>query len=174
MTAHLVVRDAARAIDFYRRAFGAEEVLRLTGLDGEIAHAELRFGDALLYLNEESREQDEFSPDSLGGAPASLHLDVDDVDAAYERALAAGAIPRTRIADMFWGERYGTVRDPFGYEWALATLVEVLSPAEIRQRAQRILDRALNLGPAQGTAPSPRASPPAGRGASASPPVGSG
>ncbi|MEP7028065.1 MAG: VOC family protein [Candidatus Eisenbacteria bacterium] len=151
---HIVVRGAARAIDFYRRAFGAEEILRLTGADGEIAHAELRFGDALLYLNDESRDHDEHSPESLGGAAASLHLYVDDVDAAYARAVAAGAVPRLRVADMFWGERYGTVRDPFGYEWALATRTEVLSPAEIRARAQRLIE-------APTDEVSPPASPPA-------------
>jgi PhnB protein len=140
LTPHIVVRGAERAIDFYRRAFGAEEVLRLAGPDGEIAHAELRFGDALLYLNEESLADNEPSPDWLGGAAASLHLYVPDVDAAYDRALAAGALPRTRVEDMFWGERYGSVRDPFGHEWALATRVETLSPEEIRERAQRLVE----------------------------------
>jgi len=142
LIAHIIVRDAARAIDFYRRAFGAEEVLRLAGPDGEIAHAELRFGDAMLYLNEESPADNEHSPEWLGGAAASLHLYVPDVDEAYARALAAGALPRTRVEDMFWGERYGTVRDPFGHEWALATRVETLSPAEIRERAQRLMESA--------------------------------
>ena len=150
LTAHIVVRRAERAIDFYRRAFGAEEVLRLNGPDGEIAHAELRFGDTLLYLNEEARDQDEHSPESLGGAAASLHLYVDDVDAAYARAVSAGAIPRTRVEDMFWGERYGTVRDPFGYEWALAQRVEALTPAEIRARAQRLMDASAAAPPAAG------------------------
>jgi uncharacterized glyoxalase superfamily protein PhnB len=140
LTAHIVVRGAARAIDFYRRAFGAVEELRLVGPDGEIAHAELRFGDALLYLNEESPDLDERSPESLGGAAASLHLYVPNVDAAYARAVSAGAIPRTRVEDMFWGERYGTVRDPFGYEWALATRTEILTAAEVRERAQRLLE----------------------------------
>jgi len=140
LTAHIVVRGAARAIDFYRRAFGAVEELRLTGPDGEIAHAELRFGDALLYLNEESPDLDERSPESLGGAAASLHLYVEDADAAFARAVSAGAIPRLRVEDMFWGERYGTVRDPFGYEWALATRTEVLTASEIRARAQRLVE----------------------------------
>src|SRR5690348_1125141 len=139
LTPHLVVRHAARAIDFYRRAFGAEEVLRLTGADGEIVHAELRLGAASLYLNEESPDDEARSPESLGGTPASLHLYVADVDQAYDRAVAAGAIPLTRVADMFWGDRYGTVRDPFGYEWALATRTEVVSPEEVRARAQRLL-----------------------------------
>jgi len=140
LTPHLVVRHAAHAIDFYRRAFGAEEVLRLTGVDGEIVHAELRLGAASLYLNEESPGDEARSPESLGGAPASLHLYVEDVDHAFARAVAAGAIPLTRVADMFWGDRYGTVRDPFGYEWALATRNELLSPEEIRARAQRIVN----------------------------------
>jgi uncharacterized glyoxalase superfamily protein PhnB len=140
LTPHLVVRDAARAIDFYRRAFGAVETLRLSGPDGEIAHAELRIGEASLYLNEEAREERELSPESLGGAAVSLHLYVPDVDAAYARAVSAGAIPRMRVEDMFWGERYGTVRDPFGHEWALATRTEKLSPEEIRARAQQLVD----------------------------------
>ena len=148
LTPHLVVRNAARAIDFYRRAFGAEEVLRLTGPDGEIVHAELKLGAAALYLNEESPGDEARSPESLGGAPASLHLYVSDVDQAFARAVAAGAIPLTRVADMFWGDRYGTVRDPFGYEWALATRTEELSPEEIRARAQRLLVGAAAEAPA--------------------------
>jgi len=138
LTPHLVVRHAARAIDFYRRAFGAEEVLRLTGPDNEIVHAEMRIGLASLYLNEESPGEESRSPESLGGAPASLHLYVADVDQAYARAVSAGAIPVTRVADMFWGDRYGSVRDPFGYEWALATRREAVSPEEIRARAQQL------------------------------------
>jgi uncharacterized glyoxalase superfamily protein PhnB len=145
LTPHLVVRDAARAIDFYRRAFGAEEVLRLCGPDGEIAHAELRLGEASLYLNEEAREEQELSPESLGGAAVSLHLYVPDVDVAYARAVSAGAMPRARVEDMFWGERYGTVRDPFGHEWALATRTEKLSPDEIRARAQQLVEEATSL-----------------------------
>jgi PhnB protein len=136
LTPHLVVREAARAIDFYRHAFGAVEQLRLTDPDGTILHAELRIGSALLYLNEESRDDHELAPETLGGAAASLHLFVNDVDKAYERALRAGATPILRVADMFWGERYGTLVDPFGYEWALATRVEALTPEEIRHRAQ--------------------------------------
>jgi PhnB protein len=140
LTPHIVVRDAARAIDFYRRAFGAEEVLRLSGPEGEIAHAELRIGEATLYLNEEAREENELSPESLGGAAVSLQLYVPDVDAAYARAVSAGAIPRRRVEDMFWGERYGSVRDPFGHEWAIATKTEKLSPEEIRARAQQLVE----------------------------------
>jgi len=146
LTPHLVVRDAARAIDFYRRAFGAEEVLRLTGIAGEIVHAELRLGAASLYLNEESPGDEARSPESLGGAAASLHLYVEDVDHAFARAVAAGAVPVTRVADMFWGDRYGTVRDPFGYEWALATRNELLSPEEIRARAQRLVTDSVSGG----------------------------
>jgi len=152
LTPHLVVRQAARAIDFYRRAFGAEEVLRLNGPDGEIVHAELRLGAASLYLNEETAGDEARSPESLGGAPASLHLYVPDVDHAFARAVAAGAIPLTRVADMFWGDRYGTVRDPFGYEWALATRNEALSPEEIRARAQRLFVTAAGAAPAHSTA----------------------
>jgi PhnB protein len=152
LTPHLVVRRAARAIDFYRRAFGATEVLRLTGPDGEIVHAELRIGAAALYLNEESPDDESRSPDTLGGAAASLHLYVEDVDRAFDRAVEAGAIPVTRVADMFWGDRYGTVRDPFGYEWALATRNEALSPEEIRARAQRLFVTAAGTAPAHSTA----------------------
>ena len=143
LTPHIVVRDAARAIDFYRNAFGAQEQLRLNGPDGSIVHAELRFGTALLYLNEESRDDHALAPESLGGAAASLHLFVDDVDKAYARAVRAGATPRTRVADMFWGERYGTVADPFGHEWALATRIEMLTPEEIRRRAQTVMNEAI-------------------------------
>jgi len=142
LTPHLVVRHAALAIDFYRRAFGAEEVLRLTGPENEIVHAEMRIGASSLYLNEESPIDEARSPESLGGAPASLHLYVADVDKAFARAVSAGAIPVTRVADMFWGDRYGSVRDPFGYEWALATHREAVTPAEVRARAKQLFAHA--------------------------------
>ena len=136
LTPHIVVRRAARAIDFYRRAFGAEEVLRLTGPDGAIAHAELRFGDALLYLNEESRVDDEHSPESLGGAAASLHLYVPDVDAAFTQAKGAGAKVTMPVTDMFWGDRVAEIEDPSGHRWSIATRKEDLSPKEISERAK--------------------------------------
>lgn len=137
ITPHLTVRNAARAIDFYRQAFGAQEVLRMPSPDGRsILHAELRIGGSVLYLNDEDPDEGCFSPESLGGNAMSLQLYVDDVDTVFELALAHGATVRMPVEDMFWGDRYGKIVDPFGYEWAIATRREVLTPEEVRRRAE--------------------------------------
>ena len=135
-TPYLVVRGAAQAIEFYKRAFGAEELARMPAPDGRtVMHAELKIGDSIVMLADESPGMGCRSPESLGGSTASLHLYVKDVDAAFKRALAAGAQARMPVADMFWGDRYGKVADPFGHEWGLATHKEDLSPEEIGRRA---------------------------------------
>ncbi|RJP72573.1 MAG: VOC family protein [Candidatus Abyssobacteria bacterium SURF_17] len=139
VTPHIVVRDAAKAIDFYKRAFGAEEVMRLPGPDGHgIMHAELKIGDSFIMLGEESPEMggECHSPESLGGSAVTLNLYVKDVDAAFERAVSAGAQVKMPLADMFWGDRYGALVDPFGHKWSLATHIEDVSPEEIRKRAE--------------------------------------
>lgn len=137
ITASLMVRDAARAIDFYKRAFGAVEHERMTGPDGrKIIHAELGIGDSRLFLSDEFPDMGGRAPESLGGTTASLHLYVEDVDAAFARAVAAGATVRMPVADMFWGDRYGKLADPFGHEWGIGTHVEDLTPEEIRKGAE--------------------------------------
>lgn len=132
VTPALIVRDAAAAIEFYKRAFGAEELERMEMPDGTIAHAEIRIGDSRIMLGEESEQWGVKSPLSLGGVASSLHIYVPDVDAAFARALEAGATVRYPLEDAFWGDRYGKVSDPFGHEWGLATRQKELSPEEMK------------------------------------------
>jgi PhnB protein len=136
VTPYLMVRGADRAIEFYKRAFGAEELMRMSGPDGKsIMHAEIKIGDSRIFLSEEFPEMGCRSPESLGGTASSLHLYVEDVDAAFKRAVAAGAQVKMPVADMFWGDRFGKLIDLFGHEWGMATHKEDLTPEEIRERA---------------------------------------
>jgi len=136
VTTHLVVRGAAKAIDFYKRALGAEELNRMEGPGGLIGHAELKIGDSIIFLADEFPQANCKSPQSLGGTSCSIHLYVPDADAAFKKATDAGAKATMPLADMFWGDRYGTVVDPFGHSWGIATHIEDLQPAEIEERAQ--------------------------------------
>lgn len=131
VTPAIVVRNAAAAIDFYKRAFGAEEINRMAAPDGSIMHAEIRIGDSVVMLGEENEQWGTRSPSSLGGVHGSLHIYVADADASFDRALKAGATVRYPLEDAFWGDRYGKVTDPFGHEWGIATRVKDLSPAEM-------------------------------------------
>lgn len=132
LTPSMVVKDARKAIDFYTRAFGAEEVDVMTGPDGRVMHAEIRFADSILMLGEENPAWPQFkSAETLGGSPISLHFYVADADKAVKRALDAGAKADMPVEDMFWGDRYGKVRDPFGYVWGLATRVKEMSKEEV-------------------------------------------
>lgn len=131
ITPHLVCRGAAEAIAFYTQAFGAIELARLPGPDGRLAHAEIRIGDAPLMLVDEYAEQGMLGPLALKGSPVTLHLYVSDVDAAVSQAVAAGARVTMPVADMFWGDRYGRLEDPFGHQWSVATHKHDLSPNEI-------------------------------------------
>jgi uncharacterized glyoxalase superfamily protein PhnB len=136
ITPHLVCRDAAAAIAFYQKAFGAVELARLPGPQGKLLHALLRIGDSPLMLVDEFPDWGALGPQSLKGSPVTIHLYVEDVDAAVERAIAAGARLTMPVADMFWGDRYGTVEDPFGHRWSIATHVRDLSPEEIQAAAK--------------------------------------
>lgn len=138
ITPLLGVREASRAIEFYRDAFGAEEVMRLTGPDGAILHAEIRIGGGLLMLAEEMEEWGNESPASLGGTSVRIHLYVEDVDALAERAVAAGAEVVIPVDDQFYGDRSGRLRDPFGHEWIVATRVEEVPPEEMQRRAAEL------------------------------------
>ena len=142
ITPAIVVRDAAGAIDFYKRAFGAEEIHRMVGPNGSIMHAEIRIGDSTIMLGEENEMWGTRSPLSLGGVHGSLHIYVDDADASFNRALEAGAAVRYPLEDAFWGDRYGKVTDPFGHEWGIATRVKNLSNAEMEQAAQEWIAKA--------------------------------
>jgi len=137
VTPSLTVRGAARAIEFYKQAFGAKETMRMPGPEGKIMHAELKIGDSVVMLNDEFPDMGTRSPESLGGSPASLFLYVEDVDAAFDRAVKAGAQVAMPVQDMFWGDRFGRVIDPFGHGWAMATHKEDLTPEEIARRAPR-------------------------------------
>jgi PhnB protein len=138
VTPYIIVRDAAKAIEFYKKAFGAEEVVRMPYPgSGKLMHAEIRVGDSMIMLSDESPEMGARGPETLGGASGSLMLYVDDVDAAFARALAAGCQVKMPVGDMFWGDRFGQVTDPFGHGWGLATHKEDVAPEEMDKRAQK-------------------------------------
>lgn len=134
VTASLTVRDGAKAIEFYKKAFGAQERMRVAGPDGGLMHAELRIGDSIVMLGDEMPDMGCKAPASVGATSSSLYVYVPDVDAAFTRAVEAGAKALMPPADMFWGDRFGTVEDPSGHRWGLATHKEDPSPAEIDKR----------------------------------------
>jgi PhnB protein len=137
VTPSLVVQNAAEAIEFYKRAFGAEELYRMSSPDGQqIWHAEIEIGDSRVMLNDEFPDMGARGPQSIGGTPVSLHLYVEDADAWFRRAIDAGATVSMPLEDTFWGDRYGQVTDPFGHQWALATHKEDMSEEELRRRAE--------------------------------------
>jgi PhnB protein len=136
VTASLIVRDAAAAIEFYKKALGAEERMRMATPDGRIGHAELKIGDSLIFLADEMPGMSCKSPQSLGGTANNLFLYVEDVDNSFQRATDAGVQVTMPVSDMFWGDRFGSFMDPFGHSWSMATHVEDLSPQEIEERAK--------------------------------------
>lgn len=139
ITPYLIVNDAARAIDFYVRAFGATETLRLAGDGGKIGHAEIRVGDSLLMLADEHPDFGALSPRTIGGSPIKLCLYVEDVDAFFARALTAGAKEVRPVQDQFYGDRSGMLEDPFGHQWSIATHIEDVSQEEINRRYRELL-----------------------------------
>lgn len=136
VTPYMALRDTAAAIEFYRRAFGAELVMKLDMPDGKIAHAEMRIGDSIIMMSEENEEWGNKSPQSLGGSPMFLMIYVPDVDAAFTKALSAGATQVRPVEDQFYGDRTGMLKDPYGYQWTLGTHIEDLSQEEIRRRME--------------------------------------
>lgn len=136
VTPHLVCAGAADAIEFYKKAFNAEEVGRLAGPQGKLMHAQIRIGDSAVMLVDEFPDWGSFGPKSLKGSPVTIHLYVEDVDAAFKRAVDAGATVKMPLADMFWGDRYGVLEDPFGHYWSAATHMRDVSPDEIQQAMQ--------------------------------------
>jgi PhnB protein len=134
VTPYLIVSDGADAIAFYARAFGAIERMRHTMPDGRIGHAELTIGDSMIMLADPFPEQNARAPDAFGGSPVGLHLFVEDVDAVVARAASAGATVTRPVADQFYGDRSGSVTDPFGYVWHVTTHIEDVSPDEIARR----------------------------------------
>ncbi len=132
MIPHLVMSDANAAIEFYKKAFGAEEMMRMPGPGGKIMHAQLRINGHVLMLADEMMGQK--SAKTMGGSPAGCMLYVEDADKVFERAVAAGATVEMPLANQFWGDRYGKLRDPEGYSWSIATQVEELTPAQMMER----------------------------------------
>jgi uncharacterized glyoxalase superfamily protein PhnB len=137
VTPHLVCEGAAEAIEFYQRAFGAEEVARMPGPNGKLMHAAIRIRDSTLMLVDDFPEWGSRGPKALGGSPVTIHLYVEDVDGFVVRAVAAGARLTMPVQDMFWGDRYGHVEDPFGHRWSVATHIRDVSMDEMQQAAMR-------------------------------------
>jgi PhnB protein len=141
LTPYLTIRGAARAIEFYQRVFGAKETMRLAEPGGRIGHAELEIAGAALMISDEYPEMGVRSPESIGGSPVGLHLYVPDVDAVFDRAIAAGAKAERPPADQFYGDRSGTLIDPFGHRWFVATRKEVLSSEQVAKRYEEMMKK---------------------------------
>ncbi len=137
VTPGLAVRNAAQAIEFYKKAFGAKEKARMYGPDGKtIMHAEIKIGDSQIMLGEEMPQMNHLSPQSLNGTPVNFHVYVRDVDKVFNRALKAGATVTMPVMDAFWGDRYGQVMDPFGHKWGIATRKRNVSAKEMKKAAE--------------------------------------
>ena len=140
ITPHIVVKGAAQAIDFYKKAFGAIERMRMPDPKGLIMHASLKIGDSSFFLNDEIPGMEGAkSPTTVGGTTAVINLYVPDCDKVYKQAIAAGAKPVMPLADQFWGDRYGQVKDPFGQIWSIATRVEDFTPEEMEKRGREAM-----------------------------------
>lgn len=137
---HLIIKNASAAIEFYKKALGAEELLRMPGPDGKsVGHSHLRIGGGHLFLCDEFPGGNCRAPTSIGGTSVSLHIYVEDVDAAFDRAVKAGGKPVMPPTDMFWGDRFGKLADPYGHEWSLASHVEDVSPDEMARRGKEAM-----------------------------------
>lgn len=136
VTPYLIISGAAAALEFYKKSFGATELLRMDAPGGKIAHAEIKIGDSPIMLADEHPDMGYRSPQAIGGTPVSIMIYVEDVDAVFNRTVAAGAKVRQPVKDQFYGDRSGTVEDPFGHVWTIATHKEDLTPEEIGKRAQ--------------------------------------
>jgi uncharacterized glyoxalase superfamily protein PhnB len=139
LTPYMTVRDAAGAIAFYKQAFGAVERGVMKGPDGKIMHAELRIGDSIVMLADEFPDFGSLSPQSIGGTGMGLHIYVEDVDSAFDRAVGAGATIEMPVSDMFWGDRYGKLLDPFGHKWSIATHTRDMSTEEIEEAQEEVM-----------------------------------
>jgi len=135
VTPYLIIRGAADAIDYYKKAFGAVELFRMPQPDGKIAHAEIKIGDSPIMLSDEHPDMGFRSPQSLGGSPISILIYVEDVDSVFDRAIAAGGKVDRPVEDKFYGDRAGSLTDPFGHTWHVATHTEDVSPEEMEKRA---------------------------------------
>ena len=136
ITPYLYIKGAASAIDYYKKAFGATELLRMPGPDGKIGHAEIKIGDSPIMMADENAEIGALSPQTIGGTPMSIMIYVEDVDTVFNQAIAAGGEQIRPVADQFYGDRTGGLKDPFGFQWWIATHVEDVSPEEMEKRAK--------------------------------------
>ncbi len=139
---HLICSPAGEAIEFYKKAFGAEEIRRMPGPDGRLMHAAIRIGGQVLFLADDHPEYcggKEQHPNALGATPVTIHRYVADTDAAFDRAVKAGATPVMPVMDMFWGDRYGLLKDPFGHQWAFATRIKDLTDEEMQKAGEEAM-----------------------------------
>jgi uncharacterized glyoxalase superfamily protein PhnB len=132
VTPHLICANATSALDFYKKAFNAVEISRIPGPDGKLMHGSFRIGDSVVMINEENPQWGALGPKSLKGSPVTIHLYVEDVDAVVDQAVQAGAKLTMPVEDMFWGDRYGKVEDPYGHNWSIGTHVRDVTPEEMR------------------------------------------
>ncbi|HWC99425.1 MAG TPA: VOC family protein [Candidatus Sulfopaludibacter sp.] len=139
VTPYLTMNDTARALEFYKRAFGAQEVMRMDGPGGTIGHAEIKIGDSIIMLGDEMPGSGTRAPQAAGSTTVAIMLYVDDADEVYNQAVSAGAQVEQPLQDMFWGDRYGRLKDPFGHSWAVATHIEDVAPAEMTKRMQEAM-----------------------------------
>jgi PhnB protein len=142
LTPFLTVRDAVRAIEFYKAAFGAKERGVMKAPDGKVMHAELMIGDSIIMLSDEFPEFGSVSPQAIGGSATGLHIYLDNVDAAFDQAVKAGAQVEMPVMDQFWGDRYGKLKDPFGHKWSIGTHVKDLSMDEMKKGMDEAMDKA--------------------------------
>jgi PhnB protein len=142
VTPYLIIKGAAAAIDFYKRAFGATELMRMASPDGRIGHAEIKIGDSAIMLADEHPQMGYRSPQSLGGAGVSMMVYVERVDDVFKRTVEMGAKELQPVQDQFYGDRSGTLQDPFGHTWTIATHMEDIPPEEMRRRAEKFMQKA--------------------------------
>lgn len=139
VTPYLIIKDAAKALEFYKKAFGAKETFRMADPSGKVMHAEIKIGDSPIMLADEFPQMGAVSPHTIGGTPVSIMLYVEDVDALFRQAIAAGGKEKRPVKDQFYGDRSGTLTDPFGHVWTLATHIEDVAPDEMRKRAEAVM-----------------------------------
>lgn len=141
VTPHLIIKNCAKAIDFYKKAFGANELYRSLMPDGRVMHAMIQIGNSLVIMADEFPEMGAVGPNTLGGTTASLHIYTDNADNLFKQATDAGASIIMPLADMFWGDRYGQIQDPFGHRWAIATHQKDVSPEEMENAAKKMFSK---------------------------------
>jgi PhnB protein len=143
VTPYLYLRNAPKAIEFYKNVFGAKEVMRMPGPDGKIMHAEIKIGDSIIMLTEENRGMEALGPLTVGGSTSSLYVYVDDVDSVAQKAVSAGAKLTRPVKDQFYGDRSGSFTDPFGYVWSVGTHIEDVAPEEVGKRAAKAMSQSV-------------------------------